>query len=76
MNEKEAKIENLAARAHDMWSHWMAYMYKEYYNHDDSTLTIPTDQVKKWYRLINRPYDLLTEDEKKSDRKVAEKYLL
>ena len=62
--ERELR-EKLAELAHSQWSGWMEWMLK---NLDDV-------HIKNWKRQMNTPYDKLSEREKDSDRKEADKYL-
>jgi hypothetical protein len=72
--------EQLAAYAHEAWSHWMKYLFSK------ATLTaaeggfdegafIPNELVKRWQRQLETPYDALPESEKESDRAEADKIL-
>ena len=67
--ETHAKIE------HEIWSHWMRYLFEVSYNQrDDGCVVIPAEQVKRWKRQMDTPYAELTEREKESDREQARKH--
>jgi len=77
--------ENLAAVQHEIWAHWMRYMFTQ--GHFFQTLTgenvdkvvetwgMPADKVIRWQRQMNTLYSDLTETEKDSDREQADKIL-
>jgi hypothetical protein len=73
--EKGEKIrrEKLAGIQHEIWAHWMSYLFSVSVQNDDGTYTIPSDKVKRWKRQIATPYDELSEHEKDGDREQAEK---
>lgn len=75
-------IELLADLEHQQWSHWMKYMYKNSYFRAielngmiQEVLVIPQELRFKWERLVNTPYEKLTEEEKESDREWARKVM-
>jgi len=68
--------ERLAALAHDQWSGWMKYLFKKCQMNDDGTVTIPAWAVERWSRQMLTGYKDLPEDEKESDRKEADRYLM
>ncbi len=57
--------EELAELEHEQWTHWTRYML--------DNLTI--ENIERWKRQIKTPYSELSEKEKESDRKCAEKSL-
>lgn len=71
----EDKIEQLAEYAHSAWSGWMEYLFKNSEEKEDGTVVIPKWAVDRWLRQMKTPYANLTEDEKKSDRKEADKII-
>lgn len=72
--------------SHDIWAHWMRYMFSKCdketrYSMDKITeetgcLIIPSELVERWQRQIETPYSQLTEKERESDREQADKILL
>ncbi len=69
LREFKAKI------AHDIWSHWMKYMFSILTRNPDGSLTIPPDKVLQWRRQFSTEYDDLSEKEKDSDREIADNFL-
>ncbi|BAY12777.1 hypothetical protein [Calothrix sp. NIES-2098] len=57
--------EKLAELEHIQWSHWTAYMLDN----------LTPENIDRWRRQINTPYSELSEVEKESDRKWANKVL-
>lgn len=81
MNELREK---LAALCHDQWSGWMEYLFSKCVDHvmpaslgfhKDGELLIPKEFVDRWRRQMKTPYLDLSEEEKESDRKEADKFL-
>ena len=64
-----------ASQAHLSWSHLMTYIFSKCKRNSDGSLTIPPEMVKRWQRQIGTNYIDLTEREKDSDRKEADKYI-
>jgi hypothetical protein len=57
--------EKLAELEHIQWSHWTAYMLDN----------LTPENIEHWRRQISTPYSELSEIEKDSDRKWADKVL-
>ncbi len=57
--------EELAELEHEQWAHWTKYMI------DNLTM----ENIEKWKRQIKMTYNELSEKEKESDRRWAEKSL-
>jgi hypothetical protein len=64
MNNKEL-LEKLADLEHQQWAHWTQYMLNNF----------TEENIARWRRQIETPYDNLSEKEKESDRKWAKKVL-
>lgn len=60
---------------HDIWAHWMRYMFSCGALNPDGTWTMPADKVERWHRQMNTPYADLTERERESDRHMADRVL-
>jgi len=71
----EDKKEKIAKLAHDQWSNWMKYLFGKGKKNKDGSFTIAKESVDRWERQMNTPYDKLSEKEKDSDRKEADKFL-
>ena len=67
--------EGLASLSHDIWAHWMQYIFKNCEAVTDGSILIPVDKVKKWTRQMTTPYESLSEVEKDSDREQANKII-
>jgi hypothetical protein len=67
--------EKLAEYAHEAWSGWMEYLFEQSVENFDGTVTIPARAVSRWKRQARTPYSRLSEKEKESDRKEADKIL-
>jgi len=67
--------EELAALSHDIWAHWMRYLFTISIWNSDGSVTIQADDVKRWFRQAQTDYADLSEAEKESDRHQADKIL-
>lgn len=68
--------EEIAAVQHEIWAHWMKYMFSILPLHlRYGTVLIPVDKVNRWKKQMNTPYNELSEKEKESDRSQADKIL-
>jgi hypothetical protein len=76
MNNNELELrEQLAEQEHERWSRWMRYQFSTGYFNDDGTWTMPKWAVDRWMRQTNTKYSNLSEPERDSDRKEADKTL-
>ena len=73
--KKHILREELSRIQHDIWTHWMSYLFSVSIHNDNGTYTIPADQVARWNRQIVTPYNELPEMEKDGDREQADKIL-
>lgn len=72
----EELIERLAAVQHEIWAHWMRYLFSV--SVEDTTsgwVVIPAEKVARWKRQVETAYADLSEREKESDREQARKVL-
>jgi len=70
--------EKLAALCHDQWSGWMEYLFSKCHKAPSSIgsmAVIPGWAVLRWRRQMVTPYAKLSEEEKNSDRKEADRFL-
>lgn len=75
-NESFASLmEELAALEHRRWAHWQRYVHEKGERCPDGSVVLPAELVARWERLINTPYEELTNEEKDSDREQVQKYL-
>lgn len=68
-------VENLSDVSHEIWSHWMKYMFSICRKTDKGDIVIDATNVKRWERQMITPYSELTEKEKASDREQAFKII-
>ena len=64
-------IELLAELQHEIWAHWMDYLFSICTDNPDGSVTIPFELVTRWKRQIVTDYSDLSEKEKNSDREQA-----
>lgn len=67
--------EELAELAHEQWSGWMKYLFSKCPEQWTGSVLIPSGAAERWKRQMNTPYSELSEKEKDSDRKEADKVL-
>lgn len=73
--------EQLAELCHKQWSGWMEYLFSKcmrevgQFDRDTGALIIPRQAVERWQRQMDTPYSGLSEDEKESDRKEADRFI-
>lgn len=68
--------ERLAALCHDQWSGWMRHLFSKCQTPAPTgNIYIPRPPRERWQRQMNTPYAELSESEKDSDRKEADRIL-
>ena len=67
--------EKLAALCHTQWAGWMDYLFSKCTRNMDGTVTIPKWAVGRWMRQMRTHYKFLSEKEKESDGKEADKFI-
>ena len=67
--------ERLARLCHEQWSGWMKYLFEKTEPGHREGSYIPKWADERWRRQMNTPYEKLTEEEKDSDRKEADRFL-
>ncbi len=74
--------ESLADLCHRQWSGWMHYIFEKSIQYEltedqyyEGALVIPKCLVERWRRQMRTEYNSLSEDEKNSDRRQADKFL-
>jgi hypothetical protein len=75
MQVYKAVRERLAALAHEQWSGWMEYLFSKCDFGGGGKWIIPVEYGDRWQRQMRTPYAELTEAEKESDRKEADRVL-
>jgi len=71
----DEQLELLASVQHDIWSHWMKYLFSICQVNEDGSVIISKEKVDRWTRQLNTPYSKLSEKEKDSDRHQAKKII-
>ena len=67
--------EILAAFVHKIWAEWMEYFFTKCYINDKGEEVVPALLVRRWKRQMYSEYIELSEDEKESDREIAQRYI-
>lgn len=67
--------ERLAELCHEQWSGWMNYLFEKSYITESGQVLIPKWAVDRWKKQCATKYNHLSEEEKDSDRKEADKIL-
>lgn len=68
--------EELAALMHEIWGKWWHYVFQQSaWDKESDGMLIPGHLVERWNRQMTTLYDALSEKEKDSDRKGANKVL-
>jgi len=75
MGESNATREVLADVSHEIWSHWMRWMFTCGEIQNDGSWVMPASLVERWHRQMSTSYADLTEKERDSDREQADKIL-
>lgn len=68
-------LNRLADMAHEVWAHWMRYLFSVSVHNENGSVTIPADKVSRWKRQMDTNYYDLTSGEQKSDINQAKKYM-
>jgi len=64
-------LELLADGQHEIWSHWMKYMFTCGERDTIGNWVMPQEKVVRWTTQMETPYSELSEREKLSDREMA-----
>lgn len=68
--------ELMALCQHEIWSHWMEYLFSVSTYNRDGSVTIPPNKVARWAEQLKTHYVLLSEQEKEADREQADRVLV
>ena len=74
-DDYEALEEVLATNQHEIWSHWMKYLFSCCEKDIDGNMTIPVEKVKRWRLQMTTEFANLTEEEKQSDRDIVRRFI-
>lgn len=78
MNEtlrSDGMLEIVAYVQHQIWAHWMEYLFSVSCFNKDSSVTSPAGLMLRWTGQMVTSYHYLSESEKDSDRNRATKVL-
>lgn len=67
--------EVVAGIQHDIWAHWMRYLFSVALHNPDGSVTISAEHVQRWTRQMETDYAHLSERERESDRDQTDKVL-
>lgn len=73
--------ERLSELCHDQWSRWMEYLFSKcfaevgQFDRKTGNLVVPKWAVERWQRQMKTSYVELSEEEKESDRKEADRFI-
>ena len=68
-------LEKFANLQHEIWSHWMKYLFEVSIHNNDGSVTIPAKKVTRWKRQMKTKYADLSAKEQKSDIEQAIKVI-
>jgi len=68
-------LEEISDVQHEIWSHWMKYLFEVSQDNPDGSVTIPAEKVKRWRKQMNTKYSELNDKERESDREQAVKVI-
>lgn len=75
MKATKQVMERMAAVQHEIWAHWMRYLFtRGEYDKEAGTFVIDAESVKRWTEQMHTPYQFLSEKEKESDREQVRKF--
>jgi len=67
--------EDLADVQHQIWAHWMKYLYSVSQEYPDGSMMIPANKAERWYRQMHTDFADLTIKEQMSDFEQADKVI-
>ena len=68
--------EKIASVQHEIWCHWMKYLFDCCDFNPNGIVSIPTEFVYRWKRQIKTRYQDLSDKEKRSDLEQADKVII
>lgn len=73
--EWEKELEQFASLEHIRWAKWQNYLHSHLtWNNDIQAWVLPHEWKDRWQMQINKPYSMLSEKEKESDREQVRPY--
>lgn len=70
-----ALLTSKAEAAHDIWAHWMKFMFTQGQFTKEGDFLIPFEKVARWQRQMLTTFEDLPPEEQKSDFEIAQKFL-
>jgi hypothetical protein len=67
-------VEKLAKYLHDLWANWFKRQHKTEIDNEQSSgddYHIAEENLTRWLRQADTPYEDLSEEDKEKDRKIA-----
>lgn len=72
----EGRMEKYAELEHVRWAKWQNYLHSHLtWNNDIQAWVLPHEWKDRWQMQINKPYEMLSEKEKESDREQVRPYI-
>jgi hypothetical protein len=68
-------LEKFADAQHEIWSHWMKYLFTKGWDQPDGTFKISRREVERWRRQMETPYSELSDSEQISDKDVVKEHM-
>ena len=65
----------LAAVQHEIWAHWMQYLFSICIEEDDGCYIIPSIFADRWKRQIATHYDHMSPKEQASDLEQVDRFM-
>lgn len=69
-----ANKKKMAEIQHDIWSHWMRFMFSCGTFDENGDWVMPKQKAERWQRQMNTKYQDLSEKEQQSDVDVIEEF--
>jgi hypothetical protein len=69
-------LDKMADIQHEIWSHWMRYLFTNGKMNNDGSFTIEKEKVERWKRQMDTSYNDLSDVEKKSDRQIVIDFII
>ena len=75
MKMNDRFLNKLSDAQHDIWSHWMKYLFSVSEKLEDGSYKIDKEKAEKWNRQMMTDFNDLSEKEKESDRDIVKKFI-
>lgn len=69
-------LEEQASIQHDIWSHWMKYLFSVSTLNDDGSCTISRENVERWGVQVHEEYKYLSDSEQQSNKDIVNQFIL